>query len=438
MRKFVLLVFLVISAAAYCPASASDGPELYELPNGFRIVYDRIPGSGVVSFGIWTGTGSVHEKDEQAGIAHMLEHMLFKGSKNYPVGAAERTVESLGGRMNGATSFEYTCYFLSIPSQHFREAFKVLADMVKNPLLCTDEFESERMVVLREVDQREDDPVQRSARMFYQAAYPGAYYGRPIIGFRDTIAGLTIEDIKIFHEVNYIPNNMTLIAAGDVPEETVLKLAMKSFGHMKSSEKPSPVPPETIPGEGDVVEFADIKSVYLWTGREGPRISAGEVDRAAALSLAMNILGGGRGSRLYRRLREDSNIVNAVSAGFSFLPRGGPVYIRAEFEPEEKERVLKEIREELEEFIETGPLPDEIERARTLAMTDIIYGFESSAGRMRAYGNYAASDNMDFFLEYRDALERRSAEDIIRAVKKYLVPEEFSSAKLLPRAEGER
>ncbi len=437
MRKLIILLILAVSAGACFSEQAKVGPELYELPNGFRIVYDRVPGPGVVSFGIWTGTGSVHEKDEQAGIAHMLEHMLFKGSKNYPVGAAERTVESLGGRMNGATSFEYTCYFLSIPSRHFSEAFEVLADMVKNPLFCPREFESEQMVVLREVDQREDDPVQRSARMFYQAAYPDAYYGRPIIGFRETIAGLTIDDLRVFHEENYIPNNMTLIAAGDVPEETVLKLAMKNFGRMKPSEEPLPVPPETLPTERDVVEFADIKAAYLWFGMEGPPISAGEADRAAALSLAMNILGRGRGSRLYRRLREESNIVNAVSAGFSFLPRGGPVFIRAEFEPGDIERVMEEIREEIEAFILEGPMPDEIERAITLAMTDIIYGFESSAGRMRAYGNYAASDNMGFFMEYRDALRRRSAEDISRAAEKYLVPEEFASAVLLPRAEGD-
>ena len=431
----IILFALLVSPVNFSRAEAAS-PELYELPNGFRIVYDRMEGSGVVSFGIWTAAGSIHEKDEQAGIAHLLEHMLFKGSKNYPPGEAERIIESLGGRMNGATSFEYTYYYLSIPAEHFEPAFRVLSDMVINPLLCPDEFASERMVVLREVDQREDDPVQRSARMFYQAAYSGHYYGRPIIGFRDTIDSITIRDLARFHESNYAPGNMMLVAAGDVSRRQVLRLASEYFGGMEPGKKPSPVlPAAEHPAGAEAVEYADIKSAYLWMGRPGPGISVENIDEAAALSLGMNILGRGRASRLYRTLREDKNIVNSVSAGFSFLPRGGPVYIRAEFDPGKEERVLAELTGEITAFVEEGPGAEEIERARILSMTDIIFGFEASAGRMRTYGNYAAYGRMEFFTEYPDALQRQKPEDVAAAVAKYLLPEEFITVKLLPLPE---
>ncbi len=428
---------LLILAALFSSVEAAS-PELYELPNGFRIVFDPMEGTGVVSFGIWVGAGSVHEENAQAGIAHMLEHMLFKGSKNFPAGEAERIIESLGGRMNGATSFEYTYYYISIASEHFEAAFRVLADMLKNPLFCPGEFSSERMVVLREIDQREDDPVQRSARMFYQAAYPGHYYGRPIIGFRETLESMTIQDLRKFHEKNYVPSAMVLSAAGDIRKEDVLSLAAEHFGDMAPGRKPSPVPPGAPPKDAKALERADIRSAYLWLGNPGPPISIESIDEAAALSLGMDILGRGRSSRLHQALREDKNIVNSVSAGFSLLPRGGPVYVRAQFEPEREEEVLEGLMDEIKFFIEEGPGFEEVERAKTLISTDIIFGFEASSGRMRTYGNYAATGNMEFFTRYLDAVRRQTPKTVAGAVREFLFPQEFAGARLLPALEGEK
>ncbi len=435
-KKTPFYAFFILAALFSGVEAAS--PELYELPNGFRIVFDRMEGTGVVSFGIWVGAGSVHEEDEHAGIAHMLEHMLFKGSEDFPAGEAEKIIESLGGRMNGATSFEYTYYFISIPSEHFEAAFGVLADMIKNPLFCPGEFSSERMVVLREIDQREDDPVQRSARMFYQAVYPGHYYGRPIIGFRETLESMTIRDLRKFHEKNYIPSAMVLVAAGDIGKEYVLSPAAKYFGDMAPGRKPSPVPPGAPPEDVITLERADIRSAYLWLGNPGPPISIENIDEAAALSLGMVILGRGRSSRLHQALREGKNIVSFVSAGFSPLPRGGPVYIRAQFEPWREEEVLEGLMDEIRLFIGEGPGFEEVERAKTLIETDIIFGFEASADRMRTYGNYASTGNMDFFTRHLDAVRRQTPETVAAAVRKFLLPEEFVSARLLPALEGEK
>ncbi len=436
-KFFKTLGMFFLAALVHLPSEAAS-PEVRRLNNGFKVVYDRMEGTGVVSFGIWVKTGSIHENPGQEGIAHMLEHMLFKGSAHYPPGAAERKIESLGGRMNGATSFEYTCYYMSIPAVNFKEAFEVLSDMIKNPLFSPEEFSSEKLVVLREVDQREDSPLQRSARLFYQTAYKERLYGRPIIGFKDTINSFSIEDLVEFHETHYSPDNMVLVVAGDAARRDVFKLAAKHFGHLEPGGAPEIHPDSELQDRVyQSLERADIRSVYMWKGYPGPGIGEAPAADLAALSVAMNILGRGRSSRLYQSLREEKSIVSSISAGFSFLPHGGPVYIRAEFEPGMDDSVTEAIMEEISVFIHEGPDPEEFQWARILAVTDMIFGYEGSSGRMRLYGNYAASDNIDFISEYARALETLSLEQVLRAIDEYLLPEKFSTVKLAPINSGD-
>ncbi len=430
--KQAWITLLLIPALAFSAAEA--GPDLTRLPNGFSIVHDRIENTGIVSFGIWVGVGSVHEKDEEAGIAHMLEHMLFKGSRSYPPGEAERKIETFGGRMNGATSFEYTCYYITVPSAHFEEAFGILADMLKNPMFCPDEYERELGVVLREIDQREDNPRQRSARLFYQVLYPHHYYARPIIGYRETVASMELEDVKKFYRGNYFPGSMVLIAAGDIDRRKVARAAKEEFGKLPPGEpapavQPRPETYEKVPA----TERADITGAYFWTGMPGPEISSGDIREIASLSTAMKILGDGRTSRLYRRLRDELNLVSSVSAGFSFLPRGGPLYVRAEFSPGDKEAVKKSILEEIERLKKDGISQKELQRARIRTRSDMLFDFEGSADRIRIYGNYAVSGNLDFLEKFPEAVEGLSKEDIEEAAREYLLTDRFLSAALLPR-----
>ncbi len=433
---FMIIIFFAVMLLAEAGAVEFEYREEV-LDNGFRILVEEVPGPGIVSMGVWVAVGSAHEEEEEAGIAHFLEHMLLKGTETRPPGRIQEEIASLGGRMNGATSFEYTYYFLTLPGHFWKEGLDVLADIMLNPSFDPQEFTREREVVLREIDEREDSPGSRVARLFYESLFDHHPYGRPIIGYREVVKELGREDLIRFYEEHYHPENMLLIITGDIDAESVIAQAKKWFENVPVGQPPRVYRPSEPPLKGVRLaeEEADIRSVYWMMGFHAP--SQEETQEAYALSMAVSILGGGRSSRLYRSVREEQGLVSSISSSYLPLPDAGAAMVRVIVSPENQEMAKSAVREEIGRFLEEGPTEEEMERARTMIASSLLFSMEGASGRRNQYGYFGVSNNLQYLRGYLEGVHRVTVCEVLEVSRKYLSTDDYLLAVLRPLKEVE-
>ncbi len=435
---FAVMIMTLCMVVFVCDAGAVELNYREKiLDNGFRILVEEVPGPGIVSAGIWVAVGSVHEKEEEAGIAHFVEHMLLKGTENRPPGHIQEEVASLGGRINGATSFEYTYYFLTLPGHFWREGLDVLSDIVLHPSFDPQEFEREKEVVLREIDEREDSPGSRVSRMFFEGLFDYHPYGRPIIGYREVVKELSREDLMRFYNEHYHPENMLLVVTGDIEVEAVIESAIQWFDDVPAGQPPHFSPPSEPPLSGVrlVEEYADIRSVYWMLGFHGPSLR--ETGDAYALSMAAAILGGGRSSRLYRSIREEKGLVSSISASFLPLTDEGVAMVRVVASPENHEMAKSAVRKEIKTFLEEGPTEEEMKRARTMIASSLLFSMEGASGRRDQYGYFGVADNLGYLRGYLEGIQTVTIDEVTEISRKYLSSDDFLWAVLRPLEEVE-
>ena len=242
-RIFLLLVALTGLLADGTQAATAEQKILTRLPNGLRVVIVRDSRFPLVATRLYVGTGSANEQAAQAGISHLLEHMVFKGTESRPRGEAARQVESLGGYLNAATSFDKTWYITDMPAAHWRIGMEIVKDMAFHPSLDPEELESEKKVVISELERGQDSPMNRLFESLQTSALQNTVYSRPIIGFRESVLAITAEDLRAYVRRWYQPQNMLLLVAGDIEPEAVLAHAQTLFGGLaNTADMPSPQP----------------------------------------------------------------------------------------------------------------------------------------------------------------------------------------------------
>jgi len=425
-----LTVALLVSACAGSGArSASPVPDAAqaELPpparqvlrNGMRLIVQDHRASDIVALYLFVGVGVRYEAPDQLGYAHFQEHMLFKGTDRFGPGYVDRTVEGVGGRSNAVTSFDYTSFYLVLPSDATASGIELLADMAFRSSFVPDEIGREREVIFEEARIEQDNPRSAIVRQLYGLVFAGNPYGRPVLGTRETMQAATQERLRAFNRRYYVPENMTLVVAGPVDPVAVRGIVDRAFGRMPATGyKPTPAPaPAPLTGGVRKTVERDEQQAHLALGWQAPRSDDAAGD---AVDLLTTILAGTESSRLAQRLRDRERLVSTVTMSYSALMGGGIVSLRAELEAKDLERVEAIILEEIARIQESGPTEEERRLAVTKFEAQHAFDTETSEGLAYAYGLAETTWTLDAELRYVDRLRRITREQIRDAARRYL------------------
>ncbi|WP_304679862.1 pitrilysin family protein [uncultured Desulfovibrio sp.] len=348
----ILTLFTIIcaspAAAATPTRDASAAGRLIRLPNGLAVYIIRDARFPLVCTRLYVRAGSGNEAPGQAGISHLLEHMVFKGTEHRPKGQVARDVEALGGYLNAATSFDKTWYMTDMPAAHWRMGMDVVKEMAFQARLDPRELEAEKNVVISELQRGEDSPMRKLYENLQTAGLGNTPYGRPIIGYADTIRAVTAQDLRDYVKRWYQPRNMLLLVAGDIEPEAVLAHARKLFGDLKNSGD-LPVPPpldlaEAAGGPRVEVSRGPWNKVYLGIAFPAPGLRD---LRSVELDVLSYLLGGDGTSAFHRKYKYEKQLVDSISVDNMSMARAGLLTIVAQLDAGKVESFWRELTADL-------------------------------------------------------------------------------------------
>lgn len=349
--------------------------QLHRLPNGLRVVTEHMPGLRSASVGVWITAGGRHERPEQNGIAHFLEHMAFKGTKRRNALQIAEAIEDVGGFINAYTSRETTAYYARVLEGDVMLALDVISDIVLNPVFDQAEIEVERGVILQEIGQAHDTPDDVVFDWLQEAAYPDQAMGRTILGEADRVQKFSQSDLFGFVRERYGPGQIIVAAAGAVDHDAVAREVERLFGHLEPAEFAAPDPAEFVGGER--LETKPLEQVHFTLALEGPGYASPEIYAAQIFATA---LGGGMSSRLFQEVREKRGLCYSIFAQASAYADSGMTTIyagtSAEDLPELANLTIDEIRKAA-----TAMTAEEVERARAQMKAGLLMGLESASSR---------------------------------------------------------
>jgi zinc protease len=431
----VLLAFLLGSA---CSAVTPPSPRPPEgsmptrriLANGVRVVVQEFPASDVVAVQLWVGVGARDEASPELGLAHYLEHMLFKGTTTRTPAFVDHEIEGVGGRINAGTSLDYTYYHAVLPAARAVAAMEMLADISENSTLREETLDLEKRVVLEEMRLGEDNPRRHLGRRLYELLFEGHPYGRPVIGTAEIIRGLTREALVGFYRRHYVPESFVLVVVGPVRTPEVLAAAERTLGSLprRGVTRFLPSARAAVRSQKLEVERPGTQA-YLGLAWLGPKLDHADTP---AVDLLVLILGRSRSSRLPLMLRERLGLVSSVSAGYSALEAAGAVTVIAQLEPANLARVEAEILRELERVSTRGVTGAELRRAVTAAEARHAFATETAEGRAYAFGHAETVWRLEEELAYVDRLRSVTPAQIRSAARRYLDPGRYTRLALVP------
>jgi len=345
------------------------------LPNGLRIVTEGMPGLQSAAVGIWVTAGGRHERPEQNGIAHFLEHMAFKGTTTRSALQIAEAIEDVGGYINAYTSRDMTAFYARVLQDHVPLALEVIADIVLNPVFAPTEIEVERNVILQEIGQALDTPDDIIFDWLHEVSYPDQPFGRTILGPAERVAGFSREDLALFVAQHYGPDRMILAAAGGVDHDAILARATALFGDLKPVGNSS-VQPATFSG-GERREVKDLEQVHFALSFEAPGYLADDVYVAQVYATA---LGGGMSSRLFQKIREERGLCYSIFAQSGAYLDTGQITIYAGTSDAEIGDLAALTVAELKRA-PTDLAEAEVARARAQLKAGLLMGLESPSGR---------------------------------------------------------
>ena len=349
--------------------------DLTTLPNGLRIVTERMPGIASASVGVWVLAGGRHEAVEQNGIAHFLEHMAFKGTKRRSALQIAEEIEDVGGYINAYTSREVTAYYARVLEADVPLGLDVIADIVLNPVFDPKEIEVERHVILQEIGQALDTPDDIIFDWLQEAAFPDQPLGRTILGPAERIEGFGRDDLTGFVAQNYGPDRMILSAAGAVDHDRLVADAERLFGHLQPLARAAAAP--AVWNSRERRETRDLEQVHFALGLAGPSIRDADFYPAQVYTTA---LGGGMSSRLFQKIREERGLCYSIYAQAGAYDDTGMLTIYAGTSADEiaelSNLTIDEMKRSAEDMSEA-----EIARARAQMKAGLLMGLESPSAR---------------------------------------------------------
>ena len=349
--------------------------ELHTLDNGLRVVTEHMPGLHSASVGVWVTAGGRHEREDQNGIAHFLEHMAFKGTTTRSALAIAEAIEDVGGYINAYTSREMTAYYARVLEEDVGLALDVISDIVLNPVFDPREIEVERHVILQEIGQAHDTPDDIIFDWLQEAAYPGQPMGRTILGPAQRVRSFAREDLAGFVNERYGPEQMIVAAAGAVDHDAICRAAEAMFGHLPRREETKVEP--AVFGGGERRQVRDLEQVHFTLGFEIP----GYRDPDLYISqIYANVLGGGMSSRLFQEAREVRGLCYSIFAQAGTYADSGLLTIYAGTGAAEIDELtgltIDEMRRAGDDIS-----PEEVARARAQMKAGLLMGLESASSR---------------------------------------------------------
>jgi predicted Zn-dependent peptidase len=405
--------------------------KLTTLESGVRVVTEAMPSVRSVSIGFWIATGSRTEDDRHAGLSHLLEHLLFKGTEKYGSLEIDQIFDAMGAELNAGTGKETTSVYARVIDDHVAEAFDVMADMVFRPTLK--DIDSERAVILEEIAMYEDDPQEKVFDLLGEAVFGDHPLGRAIIGQASVIADTPPDAIARFHADRYGPENVVIAAAGAVDHDAFVELAAKSIA--ERTGRPAPIA-SPAPGVGAArrrFERKDTEQYHVCLGGHG--ISRHD-ERRFALRVLDNVFGGTSSSRLFQEVRERRGLAYAVYSFASAYQDTGQVGLYIGTRPDNIGEGLAVVGAELARIREEPATPEELERAKENLKGRVVLALESTGARMNRLGSEILADMPLLSLdETIDRIDAVTLDDLAGLVDELWSPDRLSAAGIGPDEE---
>lgn len=400
------------------------------LPNGLVVITETMQHVRSVSVGVWIRSGSRHEVPAENGIAHFLEHMVFKGTERRSAEIIAREMDSVGGMLDAFTSKEQICFNAKVLDEHLPIAFDIIADLVLRPTFQADDVSKERQVVLEEIKMDLDNPEYLLHDIFTRGFWPEHALGRPILGTPETVRNFDRDALRHRFQDWFSPDRLVVTAAGNVTHGQVLDLVEKEFGHLTSNGRPVPNPAPSTAAPIHLENKRDLEQVHLCIGV--PSIPLAD-DRRFAVAVLNNLLGGGMSSRLFQNIREKRGLAYAVFSELTPYSDTGMLSVYAGTAKETVGQVLDLTIAEFRSMKESPVSPEELLRAKNHLKGSLMLSLESTSSRM---SNLARQElyfhrfaSLDEILASIDAV---SQEDVQSLACQFFRPENISAAVLGP------
>ncbi|MHB8989950.1 MAG: M16 family metallopeptidase [Desulfobulbia bacterium] len=434
LQPFFFFLFLLCIAMTPTYVEAVEiAPHLHKnkLDNGLTVLVKETPGTKVATVQIWVKAGSIYEEKHEAGITHLIEHMIFKGTPTRAPGEVAGAIEAMGGQINAYTSYEYTVYHATLSSRNWGDAMEVLADAVLHSTFDAGELEREKKVVLEEIRMRKD----RANIVLFQELMAKAYtvhpYRLPISGTAESVTAISRDDILSYMKNHYHPDNFTVVVVGDVRVQQVVDAVNSLMGGLAKSEARPPAIPREPPQKATRL-FAlteDVNQTQLALAFPG---SAFKGQDAAILDVMTSILASGETSRLYTRLRNDKGLVYRID-GSAFTPRDpGLLEFTATLDADKVAPALEETLTEIFRMKHSKVSDEELDRAKRNLESDFIFNLERAEGQARVLGSFEFLTGDPREDKYLAKVRAVSKEDIQRVAAFYLRGEHLTVGTIAP------
>lgn len=366
------------------------------LANGIRVLTEGIPGVRSAAVGVWVRQGAAHEPRTLMGASHLLEHLVFKGTRRRTARQVALSLESLGGALDAYTSREHTSFQARVLDEHVPEALDVLADLVLDPLLNDDDLELERDVVLEEIATVEDTPDDLVFDLHGNLFWGDHPYGHTILGTRETVEAMSGETLRDLHARTYSARNVVVAAAGNVTHEEVVAQAEELFGALNRGDAAPQLlaPPAPRGGEESITrESAQTHLVF------GAALPGHSDPRRYGLVLLSQLLGGGMSSRLFQKIREEMALAYSVYTYQSFLSLAGISGVYVGTRPNTADKASDAVQAELDRLAEEGPSQAELDQTRQQVKGQIMLALESTGARLFRLAGFALHEEPFFTLD---------------------------------------
>jgi predicted Zn-dependent peptidase len=397
------------------------------LDNGLRILTEQMTQVRSVSIGVWLTRGSRHETAEHGGIAHFVEHMLFKGTDTRSAEDIAQQIDSIGGQLDAFTAKEYASYYIKVLDEHLPLALDVLSDIVLNPAFSPEDVEREKKVVVEEIKMVEDTPDDLVHEIFTQGFWEDHPLGRPILGTRETVESFTSESLRRYFKDAYTPRNLIVSAVGNLDHANVRALVEERFGHLKAAGAPAlEDPPMVVPKI--LIRNKELEQSHVCLGTSSYRQD--HDDRYASYVLN-TLLGGSMSSRLFQNVREKRGLAYAVFSGLSSYRDAGSFTIYAGCANEAVSEVVDLVVDELR-TVKSTPVPAaELQRAKDHLKGSLMLSLENTASRMSHVARQEIYFERQVGLdETLQGVERVTPDDIQRVATELFSAEALSATVL--------
>ncbi len=406
----------------------------HQLPNGLDIIIKEDPSAEVASVQAWCHAGSIHEDEWLgAGLSHILEHMLFKGTSRRQGPEISTQVQDVGGYINAYTSFDRTVYWIDTPSPGTATCLDVLMDVVTEATLPEDEYEKEQEVIRREFAMGFDDPDRMSGQLLFSTAFQKHPYKHPVIGHLDIFNQLTREDVLAYYRRHYVPNNMLFVIVGAVDAEAVLEQIASTFErYPRKVYTPVSIPEEPPQlGRREAHRAFETQLTKMHLAWHIPNVAHPDMP---ALDVLASILGQGRSSRLYREIREKQALAHAIGS-YAYTPaHSGLFSISASADPDKRVALEDAILTLLADLVKNGIREDELVKARKSCLVDMLGELTSMRGQANDLAmNWMLARNLDFTRDYLHGINAVEVDTVREVAARYLIDDHLSAVSLNPK-----